>query len=198
MKHKPNSLFEAAHLILEGFNDKSTIDQFSSSSQIIQILMKDPAIKKHVGKDNLYFDDANLVYGDNTVKTILGDRGWDYKTSIADLKKLILKMPSEDDHKKLNARAKPKADEAKIGKFIVKLPKEFGGVHGAPNVKMSNPRAIIDADDKEALMIKKLLHNPKETVTVRIMKRKDGNKVYVDSKNLDNFNSALDKLKKIV
>lgn len=54
-------------------------------------------------------------------------------------------------------------------------------------------RSIVSASDEEAQDIKKNFHN--KNTQVRIMKRKDGNKVYLDSVSPDHHKTVIDKLK---
>ena len=173
-------------------NDSSVSADFNNSRDIIKYILKDKKIKDHVGKDNLYFDDADLVFIDKTVplgKELVADFGWDIDVTMKDLKKSILSMPGP--------KPKPKVDQTKIGKFNVKLPKEMAGVLGNKPTKLENPRAIVDADDNDSKIIKKNIHNAKEGIKVRIMKRKTGNKVYIDGKDPESFFKSLEKLKKI-
>ena len=59
----------------------------------------------------------------------------------------------------------------------------------------SDVRTIVTVSDEEANQIKKDYHNPK-TTKVRIMKRKDGAKVYLDSKDADIHKSTVARLEK--
>jgi len=61
----------------------------------------------------------------------------------------------------------------------------------------SDTRAIITVDNITAEDIKKLVHDAREGIKVRIMNRKDGAKVYIDTKNREGLNIALDKVRDI-
>jgi hypothetical protein len=187
-----NSLSEK-NTILEKYSDKSTVDEFQTQQEIVKILKLDKNVKKHIGKQSIYFDGSDLVLGDKTVKRdLLSKDGWDPDTTIGDLKKLLLKMPAP---KSKSAAAAPGEDL--VGRFSVKLPSQLAGSHGSAPTDLKNPRAIIKADDDEAKMLKAKLHSSKNGIKVRIMKRKTGNQVYIDAKDGDAFNSMMDILKKL-
>jgi len=171
-------------------NDRATLDDFGSEIEITKLLMKDPKIKKHVGKSGLYFDGGDLVFGDKTVQS---GALFSPKFSIGDMKKKILGMPS----KAAAEPAKPKAGETQVGRFIAKLPKEMAGVLGNAPTALENPRAIIFANDEDAKMLKSTLHNTKAGIKVRIMKRKNGNQVYIDVKDAETLDSVLDRVSKM-
>ena len=64
----------------------------------------------------------------------------------------------------------------------------------AGDIKRENDtRAIITIDDKMATQLKKSIHNPRTKTKVRIMKRKDGAKVYIDTNDKANLDAALKK-----
>jgi len=111
-----------------------------------------------------------------------------------ELKKNLSKKPIP---KAGAAKTGPAKDQTVVGNFNVVLPKELKGTLGSANTKLTNPRAIVDADDEESNMIKKLLHDTKAGIKVRIMKRAKGNKVYIDAKDENAFKLAMDKLAEI-
>lgn len=167
----------------ESRDDARTLDDFSGEREIVQTLMKDPKIKRHVsqfGKSPLYFDGGDLILLDQTVMSDLSDRtGYRTDVSIGDLKKKILKMSAP-----AGKAGKAGSATEKVGKFQVSMPSET--------------RLIIPADDKDAAAIKRM-HNAGKGINVRIMKRKDGNKVYVDFKKdikeKDQFLNSLKNMK---
>jgi len=57
----------------------------------------------------------------------------------------------------------------------------------------SDTRAIITIDDEMATQLKKSIHNARAKIKVRIMKRKDGAKVYIDTNDKASLDSALEK-----
>lgn len=161
-----------------------------SHEELIKLIKKDPALKKHIGNRKIYFDDADLVVDSETAATNpIGDDG---SVDWNKLSKDILKNIQPDGVPK-----KLSADQATVGKFVVLLPKEMKGTFGSGNYKLDKPRAIVDADDADSNLIKKEIHSTKEGIAVRIMKRSVGNKVYIDAKDGDSFKIAMDKLKKI-
>lgn len=162
-------------------------------SELIRLINRDNVLKRHIGKRAVYFDDNELVVGDGTAA--IGPMGDDGSVQWDDLVKNIMQnIKSWDDIQK---EKKPSADQTVIGKFNVLLPKEIAGTYGSPNVKLKNPRAIVDADDTEAERIKKVIHSAKDKIKVRVMKRATGNKVYIDAEDEKGFNIALEKLKSL-
>ncbi len=115
--------------------------------------------KKQLGRDpgKPYMDDDALVVGNETVLTV------DDNTSIADMKAAVAKW--------IGANAKPAPDEAKIGRFNVKLPTELGGVLGGKATKLENPRAVLKTDVDSAKEIQRAVKG--KGVKFRMMKRKD-------------------------
>jgi hypothetical protein len=74
--------------------------------------------------------------------------------------------------------------------------------HHPEEKKSSNPvshqsdtRSIVSASDDHANHLKKTFHN--KNTNVRIMKRKEGNKVYLDSKSAEHHKEVADKLNKM-
>lgn len=64
--------------------------------------------------------------------------------------------------------------------------------------RQSPTRAIIATDDKKAVQLKKSIHNARAKINVRIMKRKDGAKVYIDTDDKASLDSALKKVDTII
>ena len=176
-------------------NDKSVTADFDRELDITAYLKKDPKIKAHGGKDNLYFDGGALVFGSKTVQTdLISDDGWDVDITMADLKNMILKMPKIVV---TPSKGSPrKAGKQTVGKFVVSIPTQVGGVHGAGAQDLENPRVVIDASPEDSVEIKKL-HDKKGGVEIRVMKRAKGNKVYVDFKKGADVSVFLDTLEKI-
>ena len=94
-------------------------------------------------------------------------------------------------------------DEAKVGRFKVKLPDELGGVLGGKATKLENPRAIIKTDVASAKEIQKAVkglmkRGPEgKGVKFRMMKRKDHVAVYLDFDDGKLMQDALKKIAKI-
>ena len=151
-------------------DSKTTMDYFNSEQEILGAVKKIAVVAKAAKKYGLYFDDADLVLGDVTVKTnVLGPDGFDPDTSVGDLQKAVIAQ--------LKKLEKPAAASSKAGNFNMTRP--------------NDNRIIIDASDEEAAKIKKL---SSKDAKVRIMKRKNGNKVYVDGPGIDAFIEKLSKL----
>ena len=159
--------------------DKRTLDDFAGGIEIVKAILKDSRVKKHLKalkmrNNDIYFDGGDLVLVDKTIASnLLSADGFDYKTSIDDLVKKILNVP---------VPKKPKKSGSGTGDEI----------NGMSYSNESDTRIVFTADDSEA---KKLKDNKVSNVTVRIMKRKNGNKVYVDAKNKDGIKEFLTKLK---
>jgi len=125
---------------------------------------------------------------------LISDDGWDVDITMADLKKMILKMPKIVV---TPSKGSPrKAGKQTVGKFVVSIPTQVGGVHGAGAQDLENPRVVIDASPEDSVEIKKL-HDKKGGVEIRVMKRAKGNKVYVDFKKGADVSVFLDTLEKI-
>ena len=184
----------------EAFTDRSTPADFDSQTDITAYLLKDRNVKTHVGKAGLYFDDADLVFGDKTVaKDLIGSHGWDPDVTMAELKKKILAMPSykaTKDAQNVSRAAKPGQDH--IGRFDVKLPTQVSGTHGSKAFGLDKPRIIVDVKDAADEAAIKKLHNARKGVMVRVMKRSSGSKVYIDftkdASEIDQFKKDLAKI----
>jgi len=180
-------------------NDTSTLSNFESETEIIAHLVKDPKIKAHTGGEkNLYFDGAQLVFGDVTVaNNLVFKDGFSTKVKLGDLKKMILQTPSLNNQKAGKARP---AGKQKIGKFDVEIPTQLSGIRGSNAKDLAAPRLIITANDAEANAIM-AMRDATKGIKVRIMKRSGGNKVYVDfvksPAEVDGFISRLEKMPNI-
>jgi len=62
----------------------------------------------------------------------------------------------------------------------------------------SDTRAIVAVDANTAVAIKKAVHNSKEGIQVRIMDRKDGAKVYIDTEDKETLSAVIAKIKSLV
>jgi hypothetical protein len=62
----------------------------------------------------------------------------------------------------------------------------------------SDTRAIVAVDSDTAATIKKEVHNTKAKIKVRVMARKDGAKVYIDTADKDGLDSALEQVNTIL
>jgi hypothetical protein len=62
----------------------------------------------------------------------------------------------------------------------------------------SETRAIVAIDARTAIEIKKQVHSSKDGIKVRIMDRKDGAKVYIDTKDNETLKAAIAKVKSII
>ena len=136
--------------------------------------------KKELGRDpgKPYMDDDALVVGSDTVLTVKDN------TSIADMKAAVAKW--------IGANAKPAPDEAKVGRFNIKLPTELGGVLGNKATKLEKPRAVLKTDVDSAKEIQRVIKG--KGVKFRMMKRKDHVAVYLD---FDDGKLMQDALKKV-
>jgi len=139
--------------------------------------------KKQLGRDpgKPYMDDDSLVVGDETVLTVKDN------TSIADMKAAVAAW--------IGKNAKPAPDEAKVGRFNVKLPTELGGVLGGKATKLENPRAVLKTDVDSAKEIQRAVKG--KGVKFRMMKRKDHVAVYLDFDDGKLMQDALKKVAKI-
>ena len=175
--------------INEAFNDKSKINQMGEL-QTTRYLKKDSKVKKILGGRSLYWDDVDLIIGNDVVISVKGDGN----ETMGDLKKAIYKAklsPIPRD------KSKPLAPgEKKVGRFNVKLPTEIGGSYGGDAHKIDNPRAVFKTDADSAKDIKSKLHHSKNS-KVRIMKRKDHVVVYIDFSDEKAMKTTLAKLKKM-
>ena len=136
--------------------------------------------KKELGRDpgKPYMDDDALVVGDETVLTVKDN------TSIGDMKKAVAAWVGKN--------AKPAPDEAKVGRFNIKLPTELGGVLGNKATKLEKPRAVLKTDVDSAKEIQRVIKG--KGVKFRMMKRKDHVAVYLD---FDDGKLMQDALKKV-
>ena len=157
--------------------NNTSLDQFSDSDDIIKAILKDGSVKEKLKKlryknSDLYFDDVDLVLYDKTIaKNLLGRSGWDHKTTINDLVKKITSLPE------------PKKSGSGTGNTA-------GDMQYS---KESDTRVVFSVNDEDANKLKKK-HDAKKGIKVRIMKRKNGNKVYIDTKNLETMNNFLNNL----
>ena len=136
--------------------------------------------KKELGRDpgKPYMDDDALVVGSDTVLNVKDN------TSIGDMKAAVAKW--------IGANAKPAPDEAKVGRFNIKLPTELGGVLGNKATKLEKPRAVLKTDADSAKEIQRVIKG--KGVKFRMMKRKDHVAVYLD---FDDGKLMQDALKKV-
>ncbi len=139
--------------------------------------------KKELGRDpgKPYMDDDALVVGSDTVLNVKDN------TSIGDMKAAVAKW--------IGANAKPAPDEAKVGRFNIKLPTELGGVLGGKATKLENPRAVLKTDVDSAKEIQRAVKG--KGVKFRMMKRKDHVAVYLDFDDGKIMQDALKKVAKI-
>ena len=139
--------------------------------------------KKELGRDpgKPYMDDDQLVVGSDTVLNVKDN------TSIADMKAAVAKW--------IGKNAKPAPDEAKVGRFNIKLPTELGGVLGNKATKLEKPRAVLKTDVDSAKEIQRAIKG--KGVKFRMMKRKDHVAVYLDFDDGKIMQDALKKVAKI-
>ena len=64
--------------------------------------------------------------------------------------------------------------------------------------RSTDTRVIITATDDQAIAIKKAIHNSKTKTMVRIMKRKDGSKVYIDTADNASLETAIKAAEKLL
>ncbi len=139
--------------------------------------------RKELGRDpgKPYMDDDHLVVGSETVLRVSDN------TSVADMKKAVAAW--------IGKNTKPGPDEAKFGRFNVKLPTELGGVLGNKATKLEKPRAVLKTDVDSAKEIQKAVKG--KGVKFRMMKRKDHVAVYLDFDDGKLMQDALKKVAKI-
>ena len=175
-------------IINEAFNDRTKMNQMGEL-QTTRYLKKDAKVKKILGGRSLYWDDVDLIIGNDVVISVKGDGN----ETMGDLKKAIYKAklsPIPRD------KSKPLAPgEKKVGKFNIKLPTEIGGSYGGDAHKLDKPRAVLKTDIDSAKEIQKVIKG--KGVKFRMMKRKDHVAVYLDFDDGKLMQAALKKLKKI-
>lgn len=59
-------------------------------------------------------------------------------------------------------------------------------------------RIVVKANDSEAIQLKKLIHNPKLKIDVRLMKRKEGAMAYIDYKDFTMKDSIVEKINSVL
>lgn len=64
--------------------------------------------------------------------------------------------------------------------------------------EVSDTRAIVTCDNETAELIKKQVHDSKSKIKIRVMERKEGAKVYIDTADKAGLNSAITQVKKIL
>ena len=174
--------------INEAFNDKSKINQMGEL-QTTRYLKKDSKVKKILGGRSLYWDDVDLIIGNDVVISVKGDGN----ETMGDLKKAIYKAKLSPIPRDKSKAAAP--GETKVGKFNIKLPTEIGGSYGGDAHKLDKPRAVLKTDVNSAKEIQKAAKG--KGVKFRMMKRKDHVAVYLDFDDGKIMQAALKKLKKI-
>ena len=175
-------------IINEAFNDKTKINQMGEL-QTNRYLKKDPKVKKKLGGRSLYWDDVDLIIGDDVVISVKGDGN----ETMGDLKKAIYKAKLSPIPRDTSKAAAP--GETKVGKFNIKLPTEIGGSYGGDAHKLDKPRAVLKTDIDSAKEIQKVIKG--KGVKFRMMKRKDHVAVYLDFDDGKLMKASLKKLKKI-
>jgi hypothetical protein len=175
-------------IINEAFNDKSKINQMGEL-QTTRYLKKDSKVKKILGGRSLYWDDVDLIIGNDVVISVKGDGN----ETMGDLKKAIYKAKLSPIPRDKSKAAAP--GETKVGKFNIKLPTEIGGSYGGDAHKLDKPRAVLKTDVNSAKEIQKAVKG--KGVKFRMMKRKDHVAVYLDFDDGKIMQAALKKLKKI-
>ena len=175
-------------IINEAFNDKTKINQMGEL-QTNRYLKKDRKVKKILGGRSLYWDDVDLIIGDDVVISVKGDGN----ETMGDLKKAIYKAKLSPIPRDKSKAAAP--GETKVGKFNIKLPTEIGGSYGGDAHKLDKPRAVLKTDVNSAKEIQKAVKG--KGVKFRMMKRKDHVAVYLDFDDGKIMQDALKKIKKI-
>ena len=175
-------------IINEAFNDKSKMNQMGEL-QTTRYLKKDAKVKKILGGRSLYWDDVDLIIGNDVVISVKGDGN----ETMGDLKKAIYKAKLSPIPRDKSKAAAP--GETKVGKFNIKLPTEIGGSYGGDAHKLDKPRAVLKTDVNSAKEIQKAVKG--KGVKFRMMKRKDHVAVYLDFDDGKIMQAALKKLKKI-
>ena len=174
--------------INEAFNDKTKINQMGEL-QTTKYLKKDSKVKKILGGRSLYWDDVDLIIGNDVVISVKGDGN----ETMGDLKKAIYKAKLSPIPRDKSKAAAP--GETKVGKFNIKLPTEIGGSYGGDAHKLEKPRVVLKTDVDSAKEIQKAVKG--KGVKFRMMKRKDHVAVYLDFDDGKLMQAALKKLKKI-
>tara|TARA_B100000953_G_scaffold85178_1_gene69512 strand:+ start:431 stop:979 length:549 start_codon:yes stop_codon:yes gene_type:complete len=175
-------------LINEAFNDKTKINQMGEL-QTNRYLKKDRKVKKILGGRSLYWDDVDLIIGNDVVISVKGDG----EETMGDLKKAIYKAKLSPIPRDKSKAAAP--GETKVGKFNIKLPTEIGGSYGGDAHKLDKPRAVLKTDVNSAKEIQKAVKG--KGVKFRMMKRKDHVAVYLDFDDGKLMQAALKKLERI-
>ena len=175
-------------IINEAFNDKTKINQMGEL-QTNRYLKKDRKVKKILGGRSLYWDDVDLIIGNDVVISVKGDG----EETMGDLKKAIYKAKLSPIPRDKSKAAAP--GETKVGKFNIKLPTEIGGSYGGDAHKLDKPRAVLKTDVNSAKEIQKAIKG--KGVKFRMMKRKDHVAVYLDFDDGKLMQTALKKLAKI-
>ena len=175
-------------LINEAFNDKTKINQMGEL-QTNRYLKKDRKVKKILGGRSLYWDDVDLIIGNDVVISVKGDG----EETMGDLKKAIYKAKLSPIPRDKSKAAAP--GETKVGKFNIKLPTEIGGSYGGDAHKLDKPRAVLKTDVNSAKEIQKAVKG--KGVKFRMMKRKDHVAVYLDFDDGKLMQDALKKLERI-
>ncbi len=151
---------------------KKQQDKFDSSRQRPTLMFKPQEILRGLRKIvspeakkvlAAVYMDGNEIVDKRTNKTIAGMK---LNIKLSDLAK--------DVEKWTKANVKPKAAAGDI--------KRDG-----------DTRAIITIDNEMAAQLKKSIHDAKAKIKVRVMKRKDGAKVYIDTNDKASLDSALEK-----
>ena len=175
-------------IINEAFNDKTKINQMGEL-QTNRYLKKDRKVKKILGGRSLYWDDVDLIIGNDVVISVKGDG----EETMGDLKKAIYKAKLSPIPRDKSKAAAP--GETKVGKFNIKLPTEIGGSYGGDAHKLDKPRAVLKTDVNSAKEIQKAVKG--KGVKFRMMKRKDHVAVYLDFDDGKLMQDALKKVAKI-
>ena len=175
-------------IINEAFNDKTKINQMGEL-QTTRYLKKDSKVKKILGGRSLYWDDVDLIIGNDVVISVKGDGN----ETMGDLKKAIYKAKLSPIPRDKSKAAAP--GETKVGKFNIKLPTEIGGSYGGDAHKLDKPRAVLKTDVNSAKEIQKAVKG--KGVKFRMMKRKDHVAVYLDFDDGKLMQAALKKLERI-
>ncbi len=144
--------------------DKERPTLMFMGKDIIRALKKMASPAAKIALDGAYMDGAEIVHL-RTSKTIATMK---VNMKLSDFAKDVEKWA------KANVKVKQKAAAGDIKRD-------------------SDTRAIITIDDEMATQLKKSIHNAKAKIKVRIMKRKDGAKVYIDTDDKASLDSALEK-----
>jgi hypothetical protein len=183
---------------------------------------------KHIKLFESFVEELYEAMAPNMPVMVKGENGhqkWNYGASQSSMLSTVRKLVTPEGKKALAGAYMDDADlvNNKTSKTIVTIGIGMTPVHVAKAVNAwaekhaamfapknksvadsetieikSETRAIVAVDAATAVAIKKAIHNTKAGIQVRIMDRKDGAKVYIDTESKDALSAAVAKVKSMV